>query len=306
MRKNILTVFIVVAALFPLLISGCATKTSNAPHPTLAALEARIIEAEGMDAVTCAPEELAQARAILAHARHETGEDAEDAETYINAAQKAVDKLLAKTIPCYQARQKKPAPELDASLTPTSVTAGECSVLAWSSANAVLVALEPGGDNLALNGTRDVCPPTSTIYRLTATGPGGTVSRSVTLEVIETLNDVEPPQPAMSRLSPIYFDFDRDLIREDAKPGLADVAAVLMADNTITLMLEGHCDERGTTEYNVGLGQRRAVAARSYLNNLGVALSRLDTISYGEERPAAPGHDEAAWALNRRVEFMVK
>lgn len=132
-----------------------------------------------------------------------------------------------------------------------------------------------------------------------------TATGSANLEVSETLGDTGE-KLGREGFAPIYFDFDRSFIRDDAKPGLQAVAAALKADGALKLGLEGHCDDRGTAEYNLALGERRVSAAKRYLNNLGVAASRLTTLSYGEERPVDPGHDEAAWAKNRRVEFIVK
>lgn len=101
----------------------------------------------------------------------------------------------------------------------------------------------------------------------------------------------------------VYFDLDSYDIRPDAKPLLAEASKLMRQYPQIALRLEGHCDERGTAEYNLALGEKRANAVRDYLVGLGVERSRLSTVSYGKERPADLGHDEAAWAKNRRVEF---
>lgn len=101
----------------------------------------------------------------------------------------------------------------------------------------------------------------------------------------------------------VYFDLDSYDIRPDAKPLLAEAARLMRQYPQISLRLEGHCDERGTAEYNLALGEKRANAVRDYLVGLGVERSRLSTVSFGKERPADLGHDEAAWAKNRRVEF---
>ncbi|MGD2126390.1 MAG: peptidoglycan-associated lipoprotein Pal [Desulfobacteraceae bacterium] len=101
----------------------------------------------------------------------------------------------------------------------------------------------------------------------------------------------------------IYFDFDKSELKPPARAVLEKKAAWLRANSRYNLRIEGHCDERGTNEYNLALGERRSNAAFQYLNALGVAADRMTTISYGEERPADPGHNEAAWAQNRRDEF---
>jgi len=103
----------------------------------------------------------------------------------------------------------------------------------------------------------------------------------------------------------IHFDFDKyDLNSEDTKI-LNDKASFLMAHSNLKIRIEGNCDERGTTEYNIALGDRRAKAAQNYLVELGIAKDRISTISYGKERPLDPGHNEEAWAKNRRDHFVV-
>ena len=100
----------------------------------------------------------------------------------------------------------------------------------------------------------------------------------------------------------VYFDFDKADIKAEAKPVLEKKAEFLRANSQYKVTLEGHCDERGTNEYNMALGDRRAKAVMKYLNALGISANRMSTISYGEERPADPGHNESAWAKNRRAE----
>lgn len=104
--------------------------------------------------------------------------------------------------------------------------------------------------------------------------------------------------------APIYFDFDRSDLRSEAREVLNQKAEVLRQYPDIRVRIEGHCDERGTVEYNLALGERRAEAARSYLIDLGIDPDRLTTVSYGEERPAVEGQNEAAWSQNRRDEFV--
>jgi peptidoglycan-associated lipoprotein len=102
---------------------------------------------------------------------------------------------------------------------------------------------------------------------------------------------------------PIYFDFDESILKPEARAVLDKKAAWLRKNPQYALRIEGHCDERGTSEYNVALGEKRAVSAAEYLRQLGIPASRISTISYGEERPADPSHTEEAWAKNRRAEF---
>jgi peptidoglycan-associated lipoprotein len=108
-----------------------------------------------------------------------------------------------------------------------------------------------------------------------------------------------------SPLKPVFFDYDSADLSPAAKVALDENAGVLKKYGTWVLTIEGHCDERGTPEYNLALGERRAVAARTYLVALGVAADRLRTVSYGKEFPFDPGKDEAAWAKNRRAHFVI-
>jgi len=104
-------------------------------------------------------------------------------------------------------------------------------------------------------------------------------------------------------LQTVYFDFDSSALRPDAMETLRQNAEKIKQVPGVVIQLAGHCDERGTQEYNLALGERRALAVRNYLIQLGVSGDRLVTISYGKERPAVEGHNESAWAKNRRVEF---
>lgn len=101
-----------------------------------------------------------------------------------------------------------------------------------------------------------------------------------------------------------YFDYDKANIRDDQKAGLTASADKLKANADIQVTIEGHCDERGTAEYNLALGQKRADSAKGFLAKAGVAADRIKTVSLGKERPADAGHTEAAWAKNRRVEIV--
>lgn len=113
----------------------------------------------------------------------------------------------------------------------------------------------------------------------------------------------EMQQSAIPDERTIYFDFDRDTIRPDFEPVLQQHAEYLRANPSTNVVLQGHGDERGTREYNLGLGERRAQSVERYLSIQGVSSSQLEIISYGEERPAVDGHSEEAYAQNRRVVF---
>lgn len=102
----------------------------------------------------------------------------------------------------------------------------------------------------------------------------------------------------------IYFAFDKSTIESEAREILKRLASLLDSNKNYSLVIEGHCDERGTVEYNLALGQRRADAAMKYLVDLGLDKESIKTITYGKERPLDPGHDEEAWAKNRRAHFL--
>ena len=106
-------------------------------------------------------------------------------------------------------------------------------------------------------------------------------------------------------LKRIHFDFDKYTVSPDDAEILKQNAAVLKKFPTVKIQIEGHCDERGTIEYNLALGERRAGSAKKYFVSLGIDEKRISTISYGEERPLDPGHNEGAWAKNRRAEFII-
>ncbi len=137
--------------------------------------------------------------------------------------------------------------------------------------------------------------------------PGG--ASDLQLEVLEgdyglgTVRDEFGTRLTDVLFTPVYFDYDRYKINSQETAKIEQVAAYLNANRDITLVCEGHCDERGSNEYNLSLGENRALAVRAYLINIGIDAGRLHTRSYGEEKPASQGTGESAWRLNRRVEF---
>jgi len=157
------------------------------------------------------------------------------------------------------------------------------------------------------------------LVKSTDTASGAAVS---TLPPVETKGGLQEPivtettQTAMAGVAAtqekpsdfpdIHFDYDKSFLREDAKLILQEVAAYLKANRAALILIEGHCDERGTAEYNIALGERRAESARSYLVSFGVKASAVSTVSFGEEKPIDPGHDEVAWERNRRGHFVRK
>jgi peptidoglycan-associated lipoprotein len=111
---------------------------------------------------------------------------------------------------------------------------------------------------------------------------------------------------SVPELEAVYFDYDRSTVREDQKGTLRNNSQQINSHaEWATVVIEGHCDERGSEEYNLALGERRATAVKSYLANLGIPDGRMDTVSFGESKPGVQGHDESAWKWNRRAEFKV-
>lgn len=111
---------------------------------------------------------------------------------------------------------------------------------------------------------------------------------------------------SVPELEAVYFDYDRSNVREDQKPTLRSNSQQIGSHaEWATVVIEGHCDERGSEEYNLALGERRATSVKSYLTNLGTPSARIDTVSFGESKPGVQGHDESAWKWNRRAEFKV-
>jgi len=121
-----------------------------------------------------------------------------------------------------------------------------------------------------------------------------------------------PPAPTASieelfrtKVSDAFFDFDKADIRPDARDALAKAAEFLRSYQQVKVIIEGHCDERGSTEYNLGLGERRAQAARQFLISLGIEPGRMQTVSYGKEKPFCQTHEENCWQQNRRAHFVM-
>jgi peptidoglycan-associated lipoprotein len=201
---------------------------------------------------------------------------------------------------------------------PTSIERGQASTLRWQVNGSVgSVSIDQTIGAVQNTGNRRVFPSESATYTLTATGPGGTTTASATVSVTSPPPPPPPPAPPTStgtldsRLSSAvqdaYFDYDKSDIRSDAQAALQQDASALksiLADfPNATIIVEGHCDDRGSAEYNLGLGDRRASAAKDFLVQLGVPADRLKTISYGKERPQCTEENESCWQKNRRAHF---
>lgn len=143
--------------------------------------------------------------------------------------------------------------------------------------------------------------PSSASDAASAQAQAGDTSGTSGVTTADSASDAAAANP----LKVLYFDFDRSEVRTEYRDALAQLAQLLASNSRLRLALEGHADERGSREYNIGLGERRAQSVRRVLLLSGTGEEQVSTVSYGEERPAVSGHDEEAWQLNRRVEIRV-
>lgn len=207
------------------------------------------------------------------------------------------------------------APTARLTAEPGSIERGQSSTLRWSTTDANDVSISGGIGTVSASGNRAVYPNQTTTYTLTAKGPGGSQTATATVNVTAPPPPPPPKPPApkpgfndrLSAIQDAMFDYDKSTIREDARNVLTRNAdalkAILSEFPNNTVVIEGHCDERGSAEYNLGLGDRRATAAKEFLTQLGVPGDRLRTISYGKERPQCSDGNEGCWQRNRRAHF---
>jgi len=194
---------------------------------------------------------------------------------------------------------------------PSAIEEGQSSTLSWNSSNATELRIEPGVGPIGPQGSSTVTPQRSTTYTLTAKGPGGLAEASARVTVNVPAAAPSPVTPIAleqafaQRVRDAFFEFDKADIRPDARVALTQTAEFLREYRDARVLIEGHCDERGTTEHNLGLGDRRANAAKEFLVSLGIATDRIRTISYGKERPFCFESSEACWQQNRRAHFVL-
>lgn len=219
--------------------------------------------------------------------------------------------------PPLQPTPPPPAPTITLRANPALVDRGQSVGLQWEAKNASNVRIEPELGSVQTQGSRLVNPASSVTYIATALGPGGTASDSarVTVRVAPAptppARSVSPAKPDVSladqfkqNVETIYFDYDRSDIRSDQISRLNSDATWLKEHRDAKFTIEGHCDERGSEEYNLGLGDRRANRVKEYLIQQGVDASRISIISYGEERPVCREASEECYQRNRRAAFM--
>jgi peptidoglycan-associated lipoprotein len=201
------------------------------------------------------------------------------------------------------------APTASLSANPETVQKGQSTTLSWQTTNATDVSID-GIGAVQPSGSQQVTPSDSTTYTLTAKGAGGT--QTATARVTVTQPPPPPPPPPgpseeelfSQNVKDIYFDYDKSDVRLDQQSALQGDIAFLTQHPNVHFTIEGHCDERGSTEYNLGLGDNRANSVKSALIQGGVSADNIKTISYGKEKPFCTEHNEACWQQNRRAHFV--
>jgi len=200
------------------------------------------------------------------------------------------------------------APTASLSADPNTIEKGQSTTLTWQTTNATDVTLGP--NKVDANGSATVSPADSTTFHLVAKVPGGTQEATARVTVTQA---PPPPQPQPTatdqelfnqNVKDVYFDYDSYELRGDGQSAAQADAQFLQAHPGITFTVEGHCDERGSTEYNLALGDNRANAIKSALTQAGVSADRIKTISFGKEKPFCTESNEQCWQQNRRGHFV--
>jgi peptidoglycan-associated lipoprotein len=196
---------------------------------------------------------------------------------------------------------------------PLSIERGKSTTLTWETTNAAEVTIDNGIGTVEASGSRTVRPLESTTYKIRAVNNVAVAAAEVRVTVTDDSAVTLPPSSLISdtawfdaNMQDVLFDYNEFSIRADARKILQENARALAQRPNILITIEGYCDERGSERYNLVLGDRRANAARDYLITLGIAASRIETISYGEERPFCEERTEECWQLNRRARLMMR
>jgi peptidoglycan-associated lipoprotein len=202
-----------------------------------------------------------------------------------------------------------PAPTAQISATPNAVSAGDKAVLSWSTTNARNISID-GVGTVPASGTKTITPATSSNYHLVARGEGGTAEADARVTVA--------PRPAVAQQAPstmseeqefranvqdVFFDYDKSNLRSDAQASLTKDASFLSSHPNEKFLIGGYCDERGSNEYNLALGETRAETVKKALVDAGIARSRIRVVSYGKEKPFCSNETETCWQKNRRGGF---
>jgi peptidoglycan-associated lipoprotein len=200
-------------------------------------------------------------------------------------------------------------PTVTLQASPSTINKGDSATLTWNSTDATQLNIAPGVGDVTAQGSTKVTPSDSTTYTITAAGPGGSTSATASVTVNAPKIETPPPQVDLDKLftqevRDAYFDYDKADLRPDARAALTKTADFLKSYPQIKVRIEGHCDERGSTEYNLGLGDRRANAVKQFLASLGITADRMEVVSFGKEKPFCTESNEACWSQNRRGHFV--
>jgi peptidoglycan-associated lipoprotein len=202
------------------------------------------------------------------------------------------------------------APTASISVSPDTVQQGQSATLTWQTSNATDVSID-GIGAVQPSGTQQVSPSDSTTYHLVAKSSGGTQEATTRLTVTPPPAAEAPPPPSPSEedlfghsVKDVFFDYDKSDIRADQQAAVQTDAQFLSQHANINFTIEGHCDDRGSTEYNLALGDQRAQSVKNALTSAGINASRIKTISYGKEKPFCLEDNEACWQQNRRGHFV--
>jgi peptidoglycan-associated lipoprotein len=201
----------------------------------------------------------------------------------------------------------KPAsPSATLTVTPDTVDKGQSAQLSWTTQNASTVTID-GVGTVAANGTKRITPDSSTTYHLAASGQGGSTEASARVTVnipVDRTTRVTDQQLFEQNVKDVFFSYDNYEIRPDELNIVNADAEFLAQHPNIKLVIEGHCDERGSEEYNIALGENRASTVLATLKNHGVSADRVKIISYGKEKPfCTTSETESCWQQNRRAHF---
>ena len=201
-----------------------------------------------------------------------------------------------------------PTPTATIAANPSIVVHGQSSTLTWQTNNANEISIA-GLGTLPPSGSRTVTPAESTTYELIAKGPGGSGTSSARVTVttpVASANTIPSPsdQDLFTRnVKDVFFDYDKSSIRSNQQPIVVNNEAFLANHPTIKVLVEGHCDDRGSEEYNIALGASRAETVKQSMIQQGVTADRIRTVSYGKERPFCTEDNEACWQQNRVDHF---
>ena len=202
-----------------------------------------------------------------------------------------------------------PSPTASISVSPDTIQAGQSATLSWQTSNATDVSID-GIGAVQPSGSQQVNPTDSTTYHLTAKGSGGTQDATTRLTVAPPAATTAPPPSATEEdlfgqtVKDVYFDYDKSDLRADQQTAIQSDAQFLNQHSNINFTVEGHCDSRGSTEYNLALGDQRASSVKSALLSAGVSANRVKIISYGKEKPFCMEENESCWQQNRRGHFV--